>query len=827
MKDTLLNWVTDFFRQDTTWKEGLFPFHAYLPYEMYDETLDCYSYGSTMGWVGELVPYAGVDDTLQKDLQALLEEILPEGSSLQVLLMADPCTSWLFDTWQHSLCYPMPLLRTMGQRRLDYLSPWSVCRDFRCIVSLTIPGQRDQLGVAQQLQAVKDHLAKAMEGRIVSLKPAAFLSFMDHLYNIRPDGRASFKEWNPHELLSHQIMHRETLLEVTPRSVNLCDGTIGLRTYTVKTFPDEWALFGMNALIGDSFNEWARLSCPFVLHYGIHVLPQEKTQEALFHKMKVIEHQGRSSHLLKVVPQLDREVRDAHHARSHIYSGEKLLWTQFSVGFWDKTENVERSEATLKSLFRSKHFGLEENKYLHACQYRSWMPMLWHKDYVAELRKFGFLKTTLSGEASHMLPILGEWKGTPTKGMPLKGRRGQLFFWYAFDNPSGNYNVVVVGRSGSGKSVFMQELLVSTLRLGGRVFVLDVGRSFEKTCLLLEGQFIAFDKSTTLCLNPFTNIPLHDLEVQDDMFAMMKSLLAMMAAPTQSTTDYENGCLEKAIKQAWLKKGQDATITDVADWLLEQEGEDGRESRRLGTMLTPYTKDGVYARYFEGRNNVDFTNPMVVIELEELKEKKDLQCVVLQMFIMTITSQMFLGDRRTPFHICIDEAWDLLRGTQTGPFIETLARRLRKYNGSLVIGTQSVEDFYQTAGAQAAYDNSDWMCLLSQKTASIERLKENKRLSIDAGMEAALKSLKMRAGEYSEVLIHNAQEGYAIGQLCLDHFSALLYSTKAEDYERVNFYRSQGNGMAEAIETVLQERHPDVIKNPSKNNYEKNKEAAT
>ena len=227
-------------------------------------------------------------------------------------------------------------------------------------------------------------------------------------------------------------------------------------------------------------------------------------------------------------------------------------------------------------------------------------------------------------------------------------------------------------------------------------------------------------------------------------------------------------------------------------------------------MLTPYTKDGVYGRYFEGENNVDFTNPMVVIELEELKEKKDLQGVVLQLFIMTITSQMFLGDRKTPFHICIDEAWDLLRGTQTGPFIETLARRLRKYNGSLVIGTQSVEDFYQTQGAMAAYENSDWMCLLSQKASSIDRLKESKRLTMDSSMEAALKSLKVRSGEYSEVLIYNTQDGYAIGQLLLDPFSALLYSTKAEDYERVKYFNKKGLSMSESIERVLEERNSSI-----------------
>lgn len=66
--------------------------------------------------------------------------------------------------------------------------------------------------------------------------------------------------------------------------------------------------------------------------------------------------------------------------------------------------------------------------------------------------------------------------------------------------------MTVVGRSGAGKSVFMQELMSSTLGLGGRVFILDVGRSFEKTCHMLGGQFIEFSIDKDVCLNPFSGI---------------------------------------------------------------------------------------------------------------------------------------------------------------------------------------------------------------------------------------------------------------------------------------------------------------------------------
>lgn len=815
MQDAL-DQLKRFFAQQTTWKDGVFPFHTYIPYEHYDIQRDVYSYEqngkSHIGFTCEIMPYPGIDDTIQSDLQALLEELLPEGSSLQVMLLSDPGTSDLFDNWKASQMYDLPLLRELTDRRICHLSPWPLCVNFRCIISVVMPGVRDAMKPLEGLERVRSHLIKALP-HCRSLTPDLLLSLMDSLYNLKADYKIKQKYWNPHELLSHQIMSQGTRMDLNEHELSLCEGTINLRTYTVNGFPDDWALHGMGSLIGDGFNEWLKIPCPFVLHYGLHVLPQEQSQDALFQKMKIIEHQGRSSQLIKAIPQLDREIQNANHARRQIYAGEKLLWTQFAIGFWDKTAQLDKSDAVIKSVFRSKHFNLDENTCLHGCQYRSFMPMVWNQDYVRELRRFGLLKTTLSGEAANMLPLMGEWKGTPTKGMPLKGRRGQLLFWYPFDATSGNYNVIVVGRSGSGKSVFMQELLVSTLRLGGRVFVLDVGRSFEKTCLLLEGQFIAFENHTPLCLNPFSNIPTDDPDVQLDMIIMLKSLVAMMAAPTKSTDDHDNAFIEKAIQAAFEQKGQKATITDVSQWLQDQQSE---IAKRLGVMLTPFTKKGIYGKYFEGDNNVNFMNPMVVIELEELKEKKDLQSVVLQMFIMTISSQMFLGDRKTPFHICIDEAWDLLRGAQTGPFIETLARRLRKYNGSLVIGTQSIEDFYQTQGAMAAYENSDWMCLLSQKSSSIERLKENKRLTMDASLEAALKSLRTRSGEYSEVLIYNTQDGYATLQLHLDPFSGLLYSTKAADYERVKHYRALGLSMAEALNKVLLER---------RNNEGMNKEA--
>jgi conjugal transfer ATP-binding protein TraC len=171
------------------------------------------------------------------------------------------------------------------------------------------------------------------------------------------------------------------------------------------------------------------------------------------------------------------------------------------------------------------------------------------------------------------------------------------------------------------------------------------------------------------------------------------------------------------------------------------------------------------------------------------------------MVIVQITNQMFLGDRMTPFMITFDEAWDMLRGAQSGVFVETLARRLRKYKGSLVVGTQSINDFYQSPGALAAYENSDWQCLLGQKPESITALKETKRVDLNDSMEKQLRSVHTKSGEYAECMI-TGPHGYAITRLVLDPFSNILYSTNPAEYAAVNQLVKQGVSMEEAIEVV-------------------------
>jgi conjugal transfer ATP-binding protein TraC len=295
---------------------------------------------------------------------------------------------------------------------------------------------------------------------------------------------------------------------------------------------------------------------------------------------------------------------------------------------------------------------------------------------------------------------------------------------------------------------------------------------------------------------------------------ILHPLIAQMAAPRTPLDNYAYSALGSAIRRVWENKQHKATITDVYDLLrtgrLDADSEHERDLTRLAVALEPYTKHGVYARYFEGDATIQFQKDLVVLELEELKSKKDLQAVVLQLMMYKITQEMYLDRKRNNRErrmICIiDEAWDLMsNGSTSEGFIETGYRRARKYGGAFGTITQAVEDYYKSEATKAAINNADWLFLLRQKPESIERLGKEGKLTIDEYMKRQLTSVSTQHGMYSEIYVHSPL-GSGVGRLILDPFSLLLYSTQPEDFVAIKRLTDGGLSINDAINTLLKQR---------------------
>ena len=481
--------------------------------------------------------------------------------------------------------------------------------------------------------------------------------------------------------------------------------------------------------------------------------------------------------------------------------GIKLVKSNYQVILFAEKGRIDECTRAVISLYKSKGWQLHVDKKTQLLSFLASMPFTMSEDIGKGLDMLRRKKTMLTWSCANLAPVYGEWHGLPTSDpcLMLIGRRGQILFWNPFDNDEGNYNLAVIGKSGSGKSVLMQELVASLRGIGGSVIVIDDGRSFMHSCILQQGHFIEFSDKSHLCLNPFSIVKAEDFknnnEYRSDVISLLNSMVQAMCRQNEATSDYENSLIERAVDYVFEHYGNHGSMTCVAEYLAQIE-----DSRAvdLSVMLRSFTRDGIYGHYFEGDANIPLDNDLMVFELAEIKSKKRLQSVVLMILMFLVSEKMYHGNRKQSVSLVIDEAWDLLSGEASAKFIEGLARRARKYRGQLISGSQSMNDYYKNVAATAAIENTDWLCFLSQKEESIDAIHKNNRLSANQNMINDLKSLKVRSGEYSEILI-KGPSGYAIGRLILDPYSIALYSSKGEDVSAIHDLKSKGLSLEEAL----------------------------
>ena len=787
----------------------------FLPYLAYDEENELFVNKNSVGMVFVGSPLLGSSSEIEKQFTDLFKSVLPLNSNIQFLLLASPKISPLLKSWSDARADKGELFQKLTNKRRKFLEEKAlikektdfVTRNISILISVSVPGANLDAIRVKNLNQLKTKILTIFTDIGMPIREIGAKEFIVQLYDwLNPSSSLTpaDPEYDPYDPISKQMLEPNTCIKLTEEQIKIrnLNDEHAIQILAPKKYPDQWCLSEMSQFIGSFFEDGRQIPCPFMLHYGVHISNEALLKANMMTKCSNAEKMA-ATPIAKWIPSIKEEALEWGYVRTQVSDNHRFVRTQFAILLFSNSSNIaEHAEKTI-TMLKNKGWEMVPENYTNLLTFLACLPMSWGEGIIFDQVLFGKTKTTLSTEPTKLLPIQGEWHGNNSPNMLLVGRRGQIFFWDPFSNANrgGNFNVSIAGKSGSGKSVFMAELILCNIARGGRSVVLDVGRSYEKVCKLIGGTFIEFSTHSPICINPFSSIPADDPKEATDALSMLKSVLYLMAAPTQGTSDLENSLLEEAMFSVWMTHKNQASISHIAEFLSLQKSS---EAQKLAKMLFPYTKHGSYGRFFEGRSNVDLSNDLVVFELEELKERKDLQAVIVQIMVLQIANQVYLGDRKTQVQVVLDEAWDLLRGKDTGQFIETAARRLRKYQGALIVGTQSVRDFYATPGAQAAFENSDFTVLLEQKSSSITQLKASKHIELTNYMEKVLKTIKTVKDRYSECFII-MPTGFVVGRLYLDRFSQLLYTTDAKEFQQIELLRQQGISLSDALERLANE----------------------
>jgi conjugal transfer ATP-binding protein TraC len=808
-----------------------FQFSDLLPYNSYDPETGLFKNDDNYGFVLKLSTLVGATEETYKVISGIFTGNLPAGTGVQFTLVASPNIMPLFKRWaRHAKTdedkvmveeWENPeekrstnMYRWLRRKRIEYLKnsfhkslfddqAYNL-RDYHLYISVCFPYNNSDMNVSDKaIQEAINHRSSIISmlkaASMSSLKVDAnhFLYLMDEILNPKYSQKNDSINWNEGKLLKHQMIDGESniLIDQDGMTINESD----VRSYSVKSYPAAWAIWGMGELIGDTFKNAQRIPGHFLITLGVYVPDQEVLQKKVSLK-SARATQNADSVMAKFNPSMAEQKKDWDFVTRKLNDGGSLVYGYHQIILFSPLGEGDHAEHALKSLYRAKNWTLQRDRYMQTQGLLAALPMTLTPTFKNELTKMGRINMMLTHTAGNMVPIITEWKGTGTPTLMLFGRRGQIMFIDPFDNDKGNFNIACTAASGAGKSFFTQEFCVSILGSGGRVWVIDVGRSYEKLCNILDGQFIEFTEAANININPFTHIK--DFK---EAIKILKPLVGQMAKPRKGYDDNEAAFIEQAITMAWREKGSEATITTIRDALNSIEDDRAID---LARMLNSYCKDGMYENYFEGTCTLDFKKDFIVLELEELNSMPELQPVVLMILMFQITENMYLGERNQRKLCIIDEAWALMTG-DTGIFIETGYRRARKYGGAFMTVTQSIEDYYKTPASTAAFNNSDWVFMLRQRPESVDQLKSSKKISMDDSMERIMKSVTTVQGSYSEIFVYGPI-GVEVGRLVVDKFSGLLYSTRAEEFNLINQLQKSGKTIVEAIEAIIEAKEKDM-----------------
>ena len=337
-----------------------------------------------------------------------------------------------------------------------------------------------------------------------------------------------------------------------------------------------------------------------------------------------------------------------------------------------------------------------------------------------------------------LLPLFGQ----PTNlvadkaiGVLYQTASRSIFNWIVPDEALfANPHHLIIGGTGSGKSVLENEKLIAMRRRRAKAIIVDLGGSFGNFCEASGGVLVDYNiKSRSNRVNPLWLPPgtIPDPEVLRAK-ALWLECLVMERGQRMSADDMV--VLEGAVRRAYFRDLQEPVfLRHVRAALLRDE-----RGAVLAHRLSLWCEDGSLANLFDGPTQIDLSAPVVVFDLKRVMNDQrdaDLGRVIFNSIVSAV-SGLALEMSPDPKFLTFDEAGVMLKDEATAEFMEYCFRTLRKTGVSVCAISQGLEDFLASGKTRNAFvgaadnlfvlkqDNYDKARLIAQeKNLSARELK--------------------------------------------------------------------------------------------------------
>ena len=300
------------------------------------------------------------------------------------------------------------------------------------------------------------------------------------------------------------------------------------------------------------------------------------------------------------------------------------------------------------------------------------------------------------------------------------------------DNERANSNVMIIGKSGGGKSYATKTLLTNLACDNTKVFVLDPEDEYTPLCHNMHGKFLDVGSSKSGRFNPFHIMTTLDADEggSDDSYSTHLQFLEEffnVILPGMPSEAFE--VLNRLVIDAYKQKGIDATtaitklkpedfpIFDDLYNITVQELKNAKDEyyrknlRTVETYISKFATGGRNSNLWNGPTSIATKENFCTFNFRSLLANRNQVIANAQMLLVfkyldneIIKNKDFNDKYQANRHIivAVDEAHVFINPKHpiALEFMAQMAKRIRKYNGMQIVITQNIKDFVGSAEIQ-------------------------------------------------------------------------------------------------------------------------------
>jgi len=300
-------------------------------------------------------------------------------------------------------------------------------------------------------------------------------------------------------------------------------------------------------------------------------------------------------------------------------------------------------------------------------------------------------------------------RGHPGAKPPLMVARTAGTTPFRFDLHQGDVgHAMIVGPTGSGKSVLLNTIAVQWLRYPeAQVFFFDKGASSRASTLLTGGRFYVLGgDQSDLAFQPLAQI-----DGAEDRAWAQEWVQDIVVAEGVATTPQVKEEIWGGLRNLAQGPRDQRTLTLLAATI---------QDRDVKAALQPYTLNGPHGHLLDAHHNASNQASWQTFEMAELMANKAAVGPVLT-YIFRSLEKRFDG---RPTLLVLDEAWLFLDQGSFAAKIREWLKTLRKFNVAVVFATQSLADITRSSIAPALIESCPTRVFLPNPDAQTPQIAE-------------------------------------------------------------------------------------------------------